>query len=97
MNIQFDKLSTKQFFNWMANKIFELMIPELLVLVKSNLNDEELLSKKELCKEILKCDENTADKYFLNAKGFPYIEMGNRRKYPKKQVELWISKNTRFD
>lgn len=97
MNIHFDKLGTKQFFSWLANKIFELMIPELFELVKNNMDNEKLLSKKELCKEILKCDENTADKYFLNAKDFPYIDMGNRRKYPKKQVELWISKNTRFD
>lgn len=97
MNIQFDKLETKQFFDWMANKIFELMLPKLFDLVKTNISNEELLSKKELCKEILKCDENTADRYFLNSKGFPYIEMGSRRKYPRKQVELWISKNTRFD
>lgn len=97
MNIQFDKVGTSQFFNWMAKKIFDLMIPELFELVRNHLSNEELLSKKELCKEILKCDENTADRYFLNAKGFPYIEMGNRRKYPRKQVELWISNNTRFN
>lgn len=97
MNIQFDELGTKEFFIWMANKIFELMTPELIRLIRNNLDNEELLSKKELCKHILKCDENTADKYFLNAKDFPFIEIGNRKKYPKKQVELWISKYTQFN
>lgn len=97
MNIQFDNLGTKQFFKWMANKVFELMIPELFNLLSSMVDNEELLSKKELCEHILKCDENTADKYFLNAKGFPYVEMGNRKKYPKKQVELWIAEQTQFN
>lgn len=54
-------------------------------------DDEELLSKKELCERILKCDEKSADLYFINEKDFPYLEKGNRKVYPKKLVEQWIA------
>lgn len=74
------------------------MIPQIVSLTKSNLSKEELLiSKKELCEDILKCDEHTAEKYFLKTKGFPYVEIGSRRKYPRKQIETWIAENTHFN
>ena len=58
--------------------------------------DEELLTKKELCERILRCDVDVADKYVLNQPKFPYIWMGKRKRYPKKQVERWIEENTHY-
>lgn len=58
---------------------------------------EELLTKKELCERILKCDEDTADKHFVYQPGFPYIIQGRRRRYPKKKVEEWINNNTHYN
>lgn len=60
-------------------------------------DDEELLTKKELCERILKCDVKTAEKHFLFAEGFPYFKQGDSIKYPKRQVEEWIQKNTKYN
>lgn len=97
MNIQFDGLSTKQFFEWIAKKFLEIAMPAIKQGVESTYSDDELLTKKELCERILKCDVNTADKHFLYQEGFPYMEIGNTRRYPKRQVEEWIKKNTKFN
>lgn len=97
MNIQFDKQGTKNFFEWLAEKLMVLMFPKLLELFERKLSDEELLSRKEVSKRILKCDEDTADLYFLNAPGFPYVEVGKRKKYPKKMVEQWIVENSKYN
>ena len=58
--------------------------------------DEELLTKKELCERILRCDEESAELHFLNKPSFPYIWFGNRKRYPKKLVEKWIEDNTHY-
>lgn len=97
MNIQFDNLSTNQFFEWIANKIVELVLPLINKAIKTVYSDDELLSKKELCERILKCDTNTADKHILYQKDFPFIEIGSQRKYPKRKVEEWIHKNTKYN
>lgn len=73
------------------------MLPELLFLIKEEINGEELLTRKEVSEQILKCDVNTADKEFLYKSGFPYLQVGKNRKYPKKQVEKWISENTNYN
>lgn len=56
----------------------------------------ELLKLKDLCDRILHCDENTAKKHFIYQKGFPYVMMGKQRRYPRKQVEEWIERNTHY-
>lgn len=58
---------------------------------------EELLTKKDLCERILHCDENTAERHYLNKPFFPYVNQGTRKRYPKKQVEEWIKKNTHYN
>ena len=97
MNIQFDATSTKSFFEWIATRFVDIAMPQIEQAVESVYSDDELLTKKELCERILKCDVNTADKYFLYEKGFPYIEIGSTRRYPKRQVEEWIKKSTKFN
>lgn len=74
---------------------FSRLVEELKESIIQNLEDEELLTAKELCERILKCSKNTADKYYLNNASFPFIQQGNERRYPKKAVEKWISENAR--
>lgn len=97
MNIQFDGLSTKQFFEWIAKKFVEIAMPQIKEAVETVYLDDELLSRKEVSERILKCDVNTADKYFLYQKGFPYVEVGSTRRYPKRKVEEWIKNNTKYN
>ena len=98
MNIQFDSMSTNKFFQWMASKFVEIAMPEIKEAVESTYTDDELLTRKEVCERILKCDANTADKYFLYKEGFPYVDFGEKsRRYPKRQVEKWIAENTKHN
>lgn len=97
MNIEFDKQGTKKFFDWLADKMMVLMFPKVLELFKVELSDEELLTKKELAERILKCTVDTAEKHYIFKKGFPYIEQGEGRKYPKKLVEKWIAENSKYN
>lgn len=64
-------------------------------LIKTIENDE-LLSKKDLCERVLNMDVNTAEAHIINQKGFPYVVVGSLKRYPKKAVEEWIKENTKF-
>lgn len=98
MNIQFDSMSTKNFFEWMAKNFVDIAMPQIKKAVEETYTDEELLTRKEVCERILKCDANTADKYYLYQEGFPYIDFGERgRRYPKRRVEEWIKNNTKYN
>lgn len=59
-------------------------------------DDDELLTRKELCERILNCDVDTANKYYINRSDFPYMYRGNQKIYPKRAVEEWIEKNTHY-
>lgn len=59
-------------------------------------DDDELLTKKELCQRILNCDVDTADKYYINKSNFPYIWRGSQKLFPKKAIEEWIRNNTHY-
>lgn len=59
-------------------------------------DDDELLTRKELCERILNCDVDTAEKHYINRNGFPYMYRGQYKVYPKKAVEEWIQKNTHY-
>lgn len=97
MNIQFDGLSTNQFFDWIGTKFLELTLPIIKESLESELEGEVLLGRKEVCDQVLNCSVDTADKHFLYKKGFPYVMVGNQRRYPKKAVEKWIRDNTKFN
>lgn len=98
MNIEFDSMSTNKFFKWMASKFIEVSMPEIKEAVHSTYSDDELLTRKEVSKRILKCDEKTAAEHFLYQKGFPYVDFGkSSRRYPKRAVEKWIEENTKFN
>lgn len=60
------------------------------------LETDELLSKKNLCSRILNMDANTAERHVINRKGFPYVMVGNIKRYPKKAVEEWIQEQTEY-
>lgn len=97
MNIQFDGLSTNQFFEWIAKKFLELAMPLIKQSLESELEGEVLLGRKEICDQVLNCSVDTADKHFLYKKGFPYVMVGNQRRYPKKAVEKWIRESTEYN
>ena len=97
MEIHFDGQTTEEFFKWMAAKIQDVTIPIVKETVEESLFDEELLTRKEVSKRILNCSVDTADKYYLYQPGFPYCERGGERLYPKKAVEKWIQKNTKYN
>ena len=65
-------------------------------IVYVRVDDDELLTKRELCERILNCDVDTADKYYINEPKFPYIWRGNQKLFPKKAVEKWIHNNTHY-
>ena len=56
----------------------------------------KLLTKKELCREILNMDVKTAEKQILYQDGFPFIRVGKRKLYPLKEVNEWISERTEY-
>lgn len=58
--------------------------------------DEELLTLAELSERVLRCDVKTAEKHIVNRPNFPYIWVGERRRFPKKMVEKWIEENTHY-
>lgn len=62
--------------------------------MKSSWGHNELLTKKELCERILRCDIKTAEMHIINKPNFPYIWVGDKKRYPKNQVEEWIATNT---
>lgn len=98
MKIQFDSMSTNEFFKWIAAKFLEVSMPQIKQAVEGAYTDDELLTRKEVSERILKCDANTADKYYLYKEGFPYMDFGERgRRYPKRQVEEWIKNNTKYN
>lgn len=76
---------------WSTKEIYE----ELLATAREELNDE-LLTKKALCKRILNMDVNTAEAHILNQKGFPFVMVGSIKRYPKKAVEKWIQEKTEY-
>lgn len=53
-----------------------------------------LLTKKDLCTKVLNCDVKTAEKYFINQEGFPFVWVGERKRYPLKEVEHWLKQRT---
>ena len=61
MNIQFDKIGTKNFFEWLASKILEITLPALKEAIEETLSDEEMLTRKEVSERIFKCDVTTFD------------------------------------
>lgn len=97
MEIKFDNQGTNKFFKWLADKFVEISAPQIQASLENSYSDDELLSRKEVSERILKCDVVTADKYFLYQSGFPYVEIGNQRRYPKRQVEEWIKQNTKYN
>lgn len=97
MNIQFDNQSTNQFFNWIAKHFAELALPIIKQVLNSEIEGEVLLTRKEICQQVLNCSVDFADKHFLYKKGFPYMMVGSSRRYPKKAVEKWIHENTNYN
>lgn len=95
--IKFDGTSTNKFFYWLAAKFVEISLPEIGKAVEASYSDDELLTLKEVSERILKCNVITADKYFLYQPGFPYVEIGNQRRYPKRQVEECIQQHTKYN
>ncbi|HCT8936989.1 TPA: hypothetical protein OUB37_002634 [Enterococcus faecalis] len=95
MNIQFDSIGTKKFFEWIAAKLLEITLP-IVEIKLSEKNDEELLTRKEVSKRIFRCDVNTFDKNYRYANGFPKFNRGGTELYPKKLVEKWIHENTQY-
>lgn len=97
MEIRFDGKSTEEFFQWMAKRIESLTLPLVEKTVKETFQEDEILTRREVAERILRCSVDTADKYYLYKPGFPYIQRGNERVYPKKAVEKWISENTEYN
>ena len=97
MNIQFDQLGTKSFFEWIANKFVELALPAIKEGLKNALGNEELLSRREVSEKVFKCDVGTFDKNIRYAKGFPKMMVGSQEKYPRKLVEEWIRENSQLN
>ena len=95
MNVQFDSISTKKFFEWIASKFLEITLPIIERKLSEN-QDEELLNRNEVSKRILKCDVKTFDEHYRYASGFPKIVKEGKEKYPKKLVEKWIHENTQY-
>lgn len=57
---------------------------------------DELLTKEELCSKMLLMDIKTAERHIISKPKFPYLKVGNRKRYPKKAVEKWIEENTHY-
>ncbi|MBC2241853.1 DNA-binding protein [Listeria booriae] len=74
-----------------TTKCFEKFKYELLASIKEATEDEELLTRAQVTKRILKCSPNTADKYYLNDPTFPFVHQGEEKRYPKKLVTQWIA------
>lgn len=56
--------------------------------------DNDLLSRKEVSEQIFHCKPDTADKYYLYQPDFPVFMKGNRRTYPRQEVNQWIHEHT---
>ena len=97
MEIHFDGQSTEEFFQWMAAKIQDVTLPIVKETVGESLFSEMLMERKEQSNANLNSSVDTADKYYLYQPGFPYCERGGERLYPKKAVEKWIHRNTKYN
>lgn len=97
MNIQFDQLGTKKFFEWLGSKIVEITLPKIKEILERTNSDEELLTRKEVSEQIFRCDPATFDSLYRYADGFPKIIKGSTERYPKKLVEKWIHENTTYE
>lgn len=81
----------------MTDKVTEISLPNMEKALQSDAEGEVLLSRKEICDQVLNCSVDTADKHFLYKEGFPFVKVGETRKYPKKGVEKWIKENTVYN
>jgi len=84
-----DPESTHSILEKIANKFIDLLMP----LIKERLEQDELMTREELSKKILRCDPDTADKRYLSKPGFPYMQPSKRKIYSKKAVQKWIAEN----
>lgn len=96
MNITIEPKDAQSLSEKIASKLVELVKPIIIDVVKNHSVDEELLTREEVAKRILKCSVDTADKYYLYEPSFPVIIVGkNTRRYPKKLVEEWLHKKAK--
>lgn len=96
MDAQIDKVGSNKFFERLASKLIEIIVPTLKNTLEKINTDEELLTRKEVAERIFKCDVKTFDKFYRYAPGFPKITKEGSEKYPKKLVEKWIHENTQY-
>ncbi|GAX04589.1 hypothetical protein IWT140_02231 [Secundilactobacillus pentosiphilus] len=53
-------------------------------------NDYQLLSRKELCSQVLHIDVNTFDQHFRFQPGFPSVKDGSLERYYVPAVHEWL-------
>ncbi|MBC2391320.1 hypothetical protein [Listeria booriae] len=51
---------------------------------------DELLTRERLASEVFHCAPSTLDKHVFCNNDFPFIEVGEKRKYSRIAVEDWI-------
>lgn len=96
MKLELDASTKKQLVSAVGENFAEAILPTIETFIEKKYLDDELLTKTDLCKRILHVDVGTADKYFVNKKGFPYIQVGKQKRYPKKAVMEWMANNTLY-
>ncbi|UDB49855.1 hypothetical protein [Bacillus safensis] len=74
-------------------------IEEMFMVISSQ---DELLTKKQVYENILKCTAATADELYFNRPDFPTLDLPSlpgvprqHKRYSRKAVEAWIAANTK--
>lgn len=97
MQIQMDRKESEALVANVVDGVSDVLAEALKSRLESHFAPDRLLKREEVCELMLNCAMSTADTYFLNAKGFPYVMVGSHKRYPRKAVEDWIQKNTRYN
>lgn len=91
--LKLSEKSIRVFAEVLVNPLLEKIWPKVDETIAEKIRRKDMMTREQVAAEILHCAPNTADKYYLYAPGFPYIQEGSKRKYYAPAVCEWLANN----
>lgn len=98
MKIELESNDVEKITNDVIEKVSVALTPRLEALIKSTVMPDQLLTKKQVYKEILNCTPETAEEIYFCQPDFPVFDTPERvdgtktqRRYSRKAIEQWIA------
>lgn len=98
MKIELEQTDVDKITNDVIEKVSIALIPKLQKIISSTILSDQLLTKKQVYKEILNCTPETAEEIYFCQPDFPVFDTPSRndgtrtqRRYSRKAIEQWIA------